>query len=150
MNPGSGTTVNDGASNNGATTTEPINWDRRFRDSFRAMQRMTKALYDSGIRIEAGTDSLAGFALHRDLELYVDAGIPAPKVLQLATLGAARIMKRNAQLGSIAPGKLADVILIDGDPAQRIKDLDRVQTVVKDGVVYKVADLDKALGVRPN
>jgi Amidohydrolase family len=126
-----------------------INMDQRYRDSFGTMLKMTKTLYDAGVPIVAGTDSLAGFSLHRELELYVDAGIPAPKVLQLATFGAARIMKRDSQLGSIAPGKFADVILVDGDPSHQIKDIDRVETVVKDGVVYKVAELDKAIGVRP-
>jgi imidazolonepropionase-like amidohydrolase len=127
----------------------PEGMDQRYRDSFEAMLKMTKALYDSGVPIVAGTDSLAGFALHRELELYVEAGIPAAKVLQLATIGAARVMKRDSQLGSITPGKLADVILVEGDPSKRIKDIDRVRTVVKDGVVYTVADLDKAIGVKP-
>src|ERR1044071_1628361 len=76
-------------------------------------------------------------------------GIPAPKVLQLATLGAARVVKRDTELGSIAPGKLADVILVDGDPTAHISDIRRVKTVVKDGVVFQVADMDKALGVIP-
>jgi imidazolonepropionase-like amidohydrolase len=103
----------------------------------------------AGVPIVAGTDSTAGFALHRELELYVAAGIPAPRVLQMATLGAARVMKRAADLGSIAPGKLADLILVDGDPATRISDIRRVTTVVKDGAVYQTAALYEAIGVRP-
>ena len=67
-------------------------------------------------------------------------GIPAPKVLQLATLGAARVVKRDAELGSIAPRKLVDVVLVDGDPATHISDIRHVKTVVKDGVVFHVAD----------
>lgn len=127
----------------------PEGLDQRYRDSFQQMLKMTKALYDSGVPIVAGTDDLAGFYLQRELELYVQAGIPAPRVLQLDTLGAARVMKRDQDLGSIAPGKLADVIVIDGDPSVRISDIRRVQIVVKDGVVYKTADLDRAIGVRP-
>jgi hypothetical protein len=127
----------------------PDGMDQKYRDSFRQMERMTKTLFDSGIPIVAGTDDLAGFSLHRELEIYNEAGIPAPKVLQLATLGAARIMKRDAEVGSIAPGKLADVILVPGDPATHISDIKRVQTVVKDGVIYQVADLDRAIGVKP-
>jgi len=123
--------------------------DQRYRDSFQQMLKMTKALYDAGIPIVAGTDGLAGFYLHHELELYVQAGIPAPKVLQLATLGAARVMKRDSELGSVAPGKLADIILIDGDPSLQISDVRKVQTVVKDGVLYHVADLDRALGIKP-
>lgn len=127
----------------------PPGQDQRYQDSFQRMLDMARTFYDAGIPLVAGTDSLAGFALHRELELYVKAGIPAPKVLQLATLGAARVVKRDSELGSIAPGKLADVILVEGDPAVHISDVRRVRTVVKDGVVFQVADLDRALGVIP-
>jgi imidazolonepropionase-like amidohydrolase len=127
----------------------PAGQDQRYQDSFQRMLDMAKTFYDAGIPLVVGTDSLAGFALHRELELYVKAGIPAPKVLQLATLGAARVVKRDADLGSIAPGKLADVILVDGNPATHISDIRRVKTVVKDGVVFQVADMDQALGVIP-
>ena len=72
---------------------------------------------------EAGTDSMAGFALHRELEIDVEAGIPVFHVLRLATLGAARIMGLEQQLGSVRPGKLADLVLVDGDPASRISDV---------------------------
>ena len=127
----------------------PDGMDQRYRDSYQRMLDMLRALYDSGIPIVAGTDSLAGFALHRELELYVKAGIPAPKVLQLATLGAARVMKRDGEVGSIAPGKLADLLLIEGDPTRNISDIRRVRTVIRGGIVYQTADLDRALGVKP-
>ena len=127
----------------------PEGMDRRYLDSFEQFVKMTKIVYDAGIPIVAGTDGFAGFALHRELELYVQAGIPAPKVLQIVTLGGARVMKRDSELGSIAPGKLADVILVDGNPSANISDVRRVQTVVKDGVVYQVSDLDRAIGVKP-
>ena len=127
----------------------PEGMDQRYRDSFQQMLKMTKALYDAGVPIVAGTDALAGFSLHRELELYEQAGIPAARVLQLDTFGAARVMKRDKELGSIAPGKFADMILVDGDPSVHISDIRRVNTVVKDGVVYKVAALDQALGVAP-
>ncbi len=127
----------------------PAGMDQRYRDSFRQMLKMTKAFYDAGIPIVAGTDSLAGFTLPRELELYEAAGIPAPKVLQLATLGAARVMKQEQERGSIEVGKLADVILIDGNPAAHVGDVRKVKTVVKDGVVYQTADLDRAVGVKP-
>jgi imidazolonepropionase-like amidohydrolase len=127
----------------------PEGMDQRYQDSFQRMMDMAKAFYDSGVPIVAGTDSLAGFTLHRELEVYEKAGIPAAKVLQIATLGAARVMKRDSELGSIAPGKLADMILVEGDPSAHISDVRRVRMVIKDGMVYNVADLDHALGVRP-
>jgi imidazolonepropionase-like amidohydrolase len=127
----------------------PQGMDQRYKDSFQQMLKMTKALYDAGIPIVAGTDALAGFTLPRELELYQQAGIPAPKVLQLDTLGAARVMKQDQQRGSIEAGKLADVILVDGNPAAEVGDVRKVETVVKGGVVYQAADLDRAVGVRP-
>jgi imidazolonepropionase-like amidohydrolase len=126
----------------------PAGMDQRYRDSFQQMLKMTKTLYDAGIPIVAGTDGLAGFTLHRELELYEKAGIPAPKVLQLDTLGAARVMKRDREVGSIAPGKLADMILVDGDPSRNISDIRRVVTTVKDGVVYQNSALYDAIGVK--
>jgi imidazolonepropionase-like amidohydrolase len=104
----------------------PTGMDQRYRDSFLQVLKMTKTVYDSGIPIVAGTDALAGFSLHRELELYEQADIPRPKVLQMATLDAARIMKRDQELGTIAPGKFADVILVDGDPVSRIGDVRKV------------------------
>jgi imidazolonepropionase-like amidohydrolase len=126
----------------------PTGMDQRYRDSYKAMLRMLKLLYDSGVPIVAGTDALAGFALHRELEQYVAAGIPAPRVLQLATLGAARVMKHDRETGSIAPEKVADLILVDGDPSARISDIRRVVVVIKDGTMYDAAALYQALGVK--
>ena len=122
---------------------------QRYRDSFRALQNLVRTLHDAGVTIVAGTDALAGFTLHRELELYVDAGIPAPEVLRIATLGAARVMKRDGELGSVAAGKLADMILVDGDPTKSISDIRRVLLTVKDGATYDPAKLYEAIGVKP-
>lgn len=127
----------------------PEGMDQRYLDSFQALLHMVKLLYDSGITIVAGTDSFAGFALHHELELYVQAGIPAPKVLQIATIGGARVMKMDKDLGSVTPGKLADLVVVTGDPTTSISDIRNTDLVVKDGVVYHSADLYRALGIKP-
>ena len=127
----------------------PEGKDERYRESARALLRMVKMLYDAGVPIVAGTDATPGFALHRELELYAEAGIAPADVLRIATLGAARVMKRDADLGSITPGKLADLILVEGDPTRRMSDIRRVSLVVKDGTVYEPAALYKTIGVRP-
>ena len=129
--------------------TPPPGMDEPYRKSFAKMMDLTGLLYRSGIPIEAGTDSMAGFALHRELELEAQAGIPASQVLQNATLNAARIMSLDKDLGSIAPGKLADVILINGDPTVNISNIRNTALVVKDGVLYKPAELYPELGVTP-
>ena len=127
----------------------PEGMDQRYKDSAAALLKMVKLLYDSGVTLVAGTDDLAGFTLHRELEYYVEAGIPAPKVLQIATLGAARVMKHDQERGSVTPGKLADLILVDGDPSAKISDIRRVVTVIKDGVTYDPAAMYESLGVKP-
>jgi imidazolonepropionase-like amidohydrolase len=132
-----------------AGMTPPKGMEDTYKKSFAKMLDYTGLLYRSGLAIEDGTDSMAGFALHRELELDVQAGIPAAQVLQNATLNAARIMSLDDELGSIAPGKLADVILVDGDPTKNIGDIRKTSLVVKDGVIYKPAELYTELGVTP-
>lgn len=129
--------------------TPPEGMDETYRKSFAKMIEFAGLLYRSGIPIEAGTDSMAGFALDRELELDVEAGIPASKVLQNATLNAARIMSLDKDLGSITPGKLADLILVDGNPVANISDIRKTSLVVKDGVIYKPSELYNELGVGP-
>jgi hypothetical protein len=126
----------------------PEGKDQLYRDSFRNVLAMVKALYDNHIPIVAGTDAMAGFSLHRELELYVQAGIPPAEVLRIATLGAASVMKHDDQLGSVAPGKLADLDIIDGDPSTNISDVRRVVTVIKDGKVFDVRAVAGEIGVR--
>ncbi len=127
----------------------PDGMDATFKQSFANMVKLVGLLYKAGIPIEAGTDSLAGFTLHRELELDVQAGIPPTEVLKLATIGAARIMKKDTELGSIAPGKLADLVLIDGNPAASISDVRKTALVMKDGVLYHPAELYAELGIQP-
>jgi hypothetical protein len=129
--------------------TPPPGMQERYRQSFTRMVQLIGMMYRAGIPIEDGTDSLAGFTLHRELELDVQAGIPANKVLQDATLNAARITKLDAELGSIAPGKLADLTLVDGNPVDNISDIRKTAWVVKDGMSYQPEELYSALGMAP-
>jgi imidazolonepropionase-like amidohydrolase len=120
-----------------------------YREAFPAMLRLLKALHDAGVTIIPGTDALAGYMLHHELELYVRAGIPAAEVLRMATLTSAEDMGANKDRGMIAAGKLADMILVDGDPTKNIRDLDKLTTVIKAGNVYDPAAIEKALGIGP-
>jgi imidazolonepropionase-like amidohydrolase len=96
----------------------------------------------------AGTDLGKGYSLHRELEIYNQAGIPAPEVLRMATLTAAQIMKRDGDLGSVTSGKLADLILVNGDPTANISDIRKIDTVIKGGAVMYPAELYPAMGIR--
>ncbi len=123
--------------------------DQLYKDSYRAMLAMTKRMYDAGVPILAGTDAIAGLMLHRELELEVQAGIPANKSLQIATWNAARLLKQEKDLGSIAAGKRADFLLVDGNPAEHISDIRRCRLVMKEGTLYNSADLYAAVGIQP-
>ena len=120
-----------------------------YHEAFPAMLRLLKSLYDAGITIIPGTDALAGYMLHHELELYVRAGIAPAEVLRMATLTPALVMGVNKDRGVIAAGKLADMALIDGDPTQHIRDIDKITTVIKGGRIYDPAAIEKALGVAP-
>ena len=125
----------------------PKGTEERYRGAFLSVQKLVGTLYREGVRLAVGTDALAGFTLPRELELLVGAGVPPPQVLRMATLGAAQIANRDQELGSIEPGKLADLVLLEGDPTQLISNVRQVVLTVKDGVVYRRAELYQALGV---
>src|SRR6266852_6438930 len=125
----------------------PKGKEAAYREAFPAMLRLLKALYDAGVTIIPGTDGLAGYMLHHELELYVRAGIPPAEVLRMAMLTPALVMGVNKDRGVIAAGKLADMVFVDGDPTQNIRDIDKVATVIKGGKVYDAAAIEKALGI---
>jgi len=121
-----------------------------YKASYQKMLGMVHALYESGITIVPGTDALAGFGLHRELENYVRAGIPANEVLKIATLTSAEVAGMSDRIGSIEEGKIADLILVDGNPAENISDIRKVELTIKDGNLYKPEELYPALGVTPS
>jgi imidazolonepropionase-like amidohydrolase len=123
--------------------------DKQYRAAYANMVRMVKKLYDSGIQIVAGTDNSNGYTLDRELEIYTEAGIPATEVLRMATIEAAQVMHLDKDFGSVTAGKYADMILVNGDPTKQMSDIRHVDTVIKNGVVYKPAELYPAFGIRP-
>jgi imidazolonepropionase-like amidohydrolase len=127
----------------------PADQKAAYAESFPAMLKLLKALHDAGVTIIPGTDSLAGYMLHHELEVYVRAGIPAPEVLRMATLTSAQVIGVDGSRGIIAPGKLADMILIDGDPAKDIADIEKVDTTIKGGKTYDSTKLEQVLGIAP-
>lgn len=123
--------------------------DQLYQDSYAAMLKMTKKMYDAGVPILAGTDALVGLMLHRELQLEVKAGIPPVKALQIATWNAAKLLKQEKELGSIAAGKKADFMLVDGNPAQDISDIRRCRLVAKNGTLFKSDAVYAAVGIKP-
>ncbi|MHB1095718.1 MAG: amidohydrolase family protein [Gemmatimonadaceae bacterium] len=113
-----------------------------------AYMQLIRRLYAAGVPLVAGTDNSAGTTYRRELEMYEKAGIPVPKILQIATIDAARFMKDDAEYGSIAAGKVADILVVAGKPAERISDLQKLEVVIRGGRYYKISDLLLAVGAR--
>ena len=121
----------------------------RYNKSYDKMVEFVGRLYKAGVPILAGTDGLPGFTLQRELELYVRAGMTPAQALQIATWTAAKHSRLLEDRGSIAVGKRADMILVDGDPTTQISDIRRVALVIKNGTAYYPADVYEALGIKP-
>ena len=117
------------------------------RESYRRMVDLVGLLYRSGVTLVAGTDAFVPFALARELELYVQAGIPPAEVLRIATLGGARVMKRDKEYGRLAPGYVADIVLVDGDPTVLITDVLDVHRVIRGDRWFDPAALHQSVGI---
>lgn len=108
------------------------------------------ALHRAGIPIVAGTDqTVPGYSLHREIELYVQAGFTPMEAIQAATIVPARAMKLDKETGTVAKGKRADLILIDGDPLADIHNTRNVESVITNGVMYNTAPLWQSVGFKP-
>ncbi|NMM47789.1 amidohydrolase family protein [Marinigracilibium pacificum] len=125
----------------------PEGMEGKYKESYQRLLDIVKAMYDYGITIVPGTDSMVGFGLHTELENYVRAGIPADEVLKMATYTSANVCKRD-DLGQIKKGMLADVILVNGDPTQNIKDIRNVDLTIKDGKIYDAEKLYSSIGIK--
>ncbi len=126
---------------------------RRWAASWKVMMDLLRRLHAAGIPLVAGTDSMAGFGLQRELELYVQAGIPAAHALRIATWNGAKYSDRLNDIGSIERGKQADLLLVDGDPVADIRAIRRVALVLQghDGQprALSPAAVYQALGILP-
>ena len=120
-----------------------------FRLSYQRMLELTVALHRAGVTLVAGTDGWDGLGLLRELELYVQAGIPAGQALRIATLNGARVAGEGATRGRIERGYAADLVLVDGDPLQDIAQLRRASLVIQGKVAYAPEKLYEAMGFKP-
>jgi hypothetical protein len=123
--------------------------DAAYQAGFQKILQVMKMLDDNGIEMLPGTDDGTGFTLLRELELYVKAGIPAAKTLRLATLDDEKYFGHDQQLGTIQRGKLADFILVDGDPTQDISKIRNIRMTMKGGVAYYPAEIYRHLNIEP-
>jgi imidazolonepropionase-like amidohydrolase len=108
------------------------------------------ALHRAGIPVVAGTDqTVPGYSLHREIELYVQAGFTPMEAIQAATIVPARVMGLEKQLGTVEKGKRGDLILIDGNPLEDIHNTRNVEYVITNGTMYRTAELWQSVGFKP-
>ena len=115
---------------------------------FQAMGARLRQLRDAGVRLLVGTDAGTPLNFHTDatwqeMDLMVGFGFPPMEVLVTATRRNAEYLGLGDELGSLTPGKLADIIVVDGNPLLSMRDLRNVVAVVKDGRVYKRPDAEE-------
>jgi hypothetical protein len=122
--------------------------EETYKNSFGSILKMVKALYDNGVTIVPGTDAFAGFTLHSELENYVKAGIPNIEVLKIATITSAAVAKKSDQFGSIEKNKVADILIIDGDPTKNMEDIRKVETVIKGNDIYQTKDILEKISIK--
>jgi imidazolonepropionase-like amidohydrolase len=138
-----------------------LRWEKQLGDVRPAGFRFERALFRkrlelvygmvrAGVGVLAGSDPtneyvVAGFGLHHELRLFVQAGLSPMEALQTATIAPARFLGRENETGSIAVGKLADLVLLDADPVVDIRNVSRIQAVVLHGRLLRRPALDQLL-----
>ncbi|AIF47769.1 hypothetical protein HY57_11075 [Dyella japonica A8] len=117
---------------------------------YKDMLSVLGELHRQGLTVVAGTDqAIPGYSLHRELEIYVQAGFTPMEALQAATSVPARVMGLDKELGTIAEGKRADMVLLDGDPLADIRNTRRVARTIAGGAVYTPAPLWQSVDFTP-
>jgi imidazolonepropionase-like amidohydrolase len=107
-------------------------------------------LHRAGVPIVAGTDqAVPGHSLHREIELYAQAGFTPMEAIQSATIVPARAMGVDKELGTIEAGKRADVVILGANPLESIRNIRTVEFVVTNGVMYNCAELWRSVGFKP-
>ncbi|WAC14094.1 amidohydrolase family protein [Dyadobacter pollutisoli] len=117
-----------------------------FLTSFSNIQKTVKTMVERGGHVTPGTDSPIihpGISYHAELQSWVDGGITPYQTLRSATLYAAEALGVSKDLGTLENGKLADIVIVDGDPLKNIKDVLNVETVIRNGEVFAIEDILK-------
>lgn len=134
----------DGSPGTGLLATTPEE-KATYAASYEQALVLLKAAFDAGVRIVPGTDTGTGM-YWIELEAWTKAGIPNLEVLRAATLGAAEAMKMDSQLGSIEPGKIADMVLVRGRPDETIRAVRDVTYTIKSGDIFEHEEIERVLG----
>ena len=129
---------------------QPGDQAEAIRMVFDVWLKITNALHAAGVPIVAGTDvGVPGHTLHRELELYVKAGMTPLAAIQAATIVPARVMKVDNEVGAIEAGKRADLIVLDANPLDDIHNTRKLRFVVTQGRLFDCARLWASVGFKP-
>ena len=119
----------------------------KLKPRYQSMLNLVKVLYDKGITLVAGTDmGFPGYSLPRELELYVQSGLTPLQAIQTATITPAKVMGMDKITGSVKIGKQANLLILDANPLTQIRNIRRVNLVIKDGQQYDPHVLHKMVG----
>jgi imidazolonepropionase-like amidohydrolase len=133
------------------TDVEPPNENTEMGEKvFQKDIAIVGALHRAGIPVVAGTDqTIPGHSLHREIELYVQAGFTPMEAIQAATIVPARVMGLDKDIGTVEKGKRGDLILINGNPLDDIHNTRNVEYVITNGAMYHTAELWRSVGFKP-
>jgi len=120
------------------------------KPSATALQNLRR-IWDAGITVVMGTDAgnigtLHGPSVFREMEIMTQAGLTPLQVLRSATSNGAKTMRMERAIGTLAPGKLADLLILDADPLADVTNLGRIHRVIKDGKVFVPDELIRSIG----
>ena len=132
------------------TMGSPPEAEARAEQTMELMLKVTKALHKAGVPLLVGTDlAVPGHTQFREMELLVKAGLSPMEAIQAATIVPARVFKLDKELGTIEAGKIADVILVDGNPLENISNIRNVKFVIANGRMYDTAKLWQSVCFQP-
>lgn len=135
----------------GKRPSRPVN--EQFERIYWVKRRTVKAFYEAGGEnwITLGTDHpswgefLSGFSVHRELQALVLSGLPPAAALKIATINSARAINVSSYLGTIEPGKFADLVVVEGNPLENIRNTRNTRIIIKSGRVYNPRELLKSV-----
>jgi len=123
--------------------------DANYRGAFDQITQTLRMMRDAGVFIVPGTDLGGSFAHHRELELYQNIGMTPAEIIAWGSHGMAEYLGVDDELGTIAPGMLADFFLVPGDPTSDFKDLKTIALVSANGTFYYPTEIYPEFGILP-
>ncbi len=132
----------------------PLDTQEMRRKEIRKYQELTRLLHEAGVPLLVGTDTPEpfvppGFSLHQELEILVEAGLTPAAALTAATINNATALNQQDRLGTVEPGKLADLVVLEADPTVDIRHTRKIVTVIRGGLVCAPAALLHAMAASP-